>query len=329
MSVKSLPIGRFSESVRKKRAAVVLGAAIAFASAPAIEARADEGGSGFWMPGSFAFQAAVPDPLGFSLETNYYHATQSFDPSRYITRGRNQITGLYASSNLLIVTPTYALLTPGIGGQLELSATLQWGNYTAADPGTTNADTMTGLGDISPAATQKWTVGAHSFMAYAAANIPTGIYDAGRLASTGLGHWSFDSGVGYTYYKEKTGHEFSAVLGFTFNLMNPSTAYQSGVDLHLDLSASQFLTDKFYAGAVGYLYKQISGDTGPGAVFGAFQSSVVGVGPQLGYNLSLGGHDASISTRAYYEVAGQNRPEGWTAWVTFTIALSARPPGDG
>ena len=35
------------------------------------------------------------------------------------------------------------------------------------------------------------------------------------------------------------------------------------------------------------------------------------------------------SARGYYEVAGSNRPEGWTAWLTFTIALSAKPPGDG
>ena len=59
-------------------------------------------------------------------------------PTLDITRGRNQITGLYTSSNLMLFAPTYALLTPGIGGQLELSATLQWGNYTAADPGTTD-----------------------------------------------------------------------------------------------------------------------------------------------------------------------------------------------
>ena len=261
--------------------------------------------------------------LGLSIETNYYHATQSTDPSLNITRGRNQITGLYTSTNLMIFTPTYAVATPGLGGQLELSVTVPMGNYTAADPGTTNADSMTALGDISPAATQKWTVGAHNFMAYVAGNIPVGGYDSSRLASTGLGHWSVDSGAGYTYFKEGTGREYSAVLGFTFNMMNPSTAYLSGVDLHLDVSASQFLTDKFYAGVVGYLYDQISGDTGPGATFGAFPARVVGVGPQAGYTFSLGGRDASLSARAYYEVAGLNRPQGWTAWLTFTIAIGA------
>jgi hypothetical protein len=315
--------------VSRKKAVVALGAAVAVASGAMSEARADEGGSGFWMPGSFAFQAAMPAPLGLSLETNYYHATQATDPSLNITRGANQITGLYTSSNLMIFTPTYAIATPGIGGQTEFGVTVQYGNYTAADPGTTHADSITALGDISPSLTQKWTVDVHNFMVYGAANMPTGAYDPLHLATLGLGHWSFDTGVGYTYFKQETGLEFSAVLGFTINLMNPSTSYQSGVDMHVDMSAAKLFSNNFYVGAAGYLYQQLSADSGPGASFGAFTSSVMGVGPQAGYTFSVGGHDSSISARAYYEVAGANRPEGWTAWLTFTIAFSPKPAGDG
>ncbi|MDP1748763.1 MAG: transporter [Reyranella sp.] len=289
---------------------------------PAPEARADEGGSGYWLPGSFAWQAAVPSAIGFTIETAYYHATQSTDPSLSVSRGNNLIFGLYTSSNFLMVTPTYAMATPGIGGQLELSLTFQMGNYTAADAGTTIADSMTAMGDLSPAVAQKWVADAHNFMAYAAGNIPVGSYDPSRLATTGLGHWAVDGGLGYTYYDDKSGREFSAVLGLTYNFMNPSTAYQSGIDLHLDLSASQALNDSFYAGVVGYIYNQISGDTGSGATLGAFPSRVVGVGPQVGYNFSLGGRDVQMNARAYYEVAGQNRPVGWNAWLTFTIALA-------
>ena len=290
--------------------------------APIAAVRADEGGSGYWLPGSFAWQAAVPSAIGFTIETSYYHATQSTDPSLNVSRGNNLISGLYTSSNFLMVTPTYAMATPRIGGQLELSLTFQMGNYTAADAGTTTADSMTAMGDLSPAVAQKWVSGAHNFMAYAAGNVPVGSYDPSRLATTGLGHWAVDGGAGYTYYDDKSGREFSAVLGLTYNFMNPITAYQSGIDLHLDLSASQALNDKFYAGVVGYIYNQITGDSGSGAVLGAFTSRVVGVGPQVGYNFSLGGRDVQMNARAYYEVAGLNRPEGWNAWLTFTIALA-------
>ena len=103
-------------------------------------------------------------------------------------------------------------------------------------------------------------------MAYAAGNIPVGAYDPSRLATTGLGYWAVDGGAGYTYYDEAKGHEFSAVLGFTYSFMNQNTAYQTGIDMHLDLSASQYLNDNFYAGVAGYFYNQITGDSGPGAV---------------------------------------------------------------
>jgi hypothetical protein len=308
------------------KAAVALLAAAVFVSAPLVSvpivaARADEGGSSFWLPGSFAWQAAVPSAIGFTIETAYYHATASLDPSVSVSRGNNAITGLYTSSNFLMVTPTYAMATPGIGGQLELSLTFQMGNYTAADAGTTIADSMTAIGDLSPAVAQKWVADVHNFMVYATGNVPVGSYDPSRLATTGLGRWAVDGGAGYTYYDEKSGREFSAVLGLTYNFMNPSTAYQSGLNLHLDLSASQALNDSFYAGVVGYIYNQITGDTGSGATLGAFPSRVVGVGPQVGYNFSLGGRDVQMNTRAYYEVGGQNRPQGWNAWLTFSIAL--------
>ncbi len=301
--------------------AVALLAAAVFVSAPHMEARADEGGSSFWLPGSFAWQAAAPSALGFTIETAYYHATATLDPSVSVSRGNNAVTGLFTSSNFLMVTPTYAMATPGIGGQLELSLTFQMGNYTAADAGTTLADSMTAIGDLSPAVAQKWTADVHNFMVYATGNVPVGNYDPSRLATAGLGRWAVDGGIGYTYYEQKSGREFSAVLGLTYNFMNPSTAYQSGLNLHLDLSASQELNDSFYAGVVGYIYQQITGDTGSGATLGAFPSSVLGVGPQLGYNFSLGGRDVQMNTRAYYEIAGQNRPQGWNAWLTFSIAL--------
>ena len=305
------------------KAAVACFATAVFMSVSTLDARADEGGSGFWLPGSFAAQAAVPVACGFTVETSYYHGTANTHPTLNVTRGNNVTSGLDTSSNFLSVTPTYALATPGLGGQLELSLTFLMGNYTAADPGTTFSDSMTALGDLSPSATQKWTMGVHNFMAYAAANVPVGGYDPSRLATTGLGYWAVDGGAGYTYFDEAKGHEFSAVLGLTYSFMNPNTAYQTGVDLHLDLSASQYLNDKFYAGVAGYFYNQITGDSGSGAVLGAFLGRVAGVGPQVGYDFSLGGREGTLSARAYYEFAAQNRPYGWNAWLTLSIALGA------
>jgi hypothetical protein len=92
------------------------------------------------------------------------------------------------------------------------------------------------------------------------------------------------SGV-LTYLNPQTGHEVSAVLGFTYNCLNRSTQYQNGVDLHLDRGASQFLTQQVQVGVVGYVYKEVGCDSESGDRVGCFQSQVLGIGPQPGFVL--------------------------------------------
>jgi hypothetical protein len=213
-----------------------------------------------------------------------------------------------------------------------LGVTALWGNYASTISATLVApsgrrlsgevgDSMTAFGDLFPTATLKWNNGVNNFMAYVTANVPIGAYDVNRQATVGMGRWALDGGLGYTWYKEDTGVELSAVAGLTYNFMNPHTAYQSGIDLHVELSASKYLTERFLVGAVGYAYQQITGDSGRGATLGPFMSRVAGVGPQLGYDFALGRRSASLSARGYYEFAAQNRPQGWTAWLTFVVSL--------
>ena len=108
-----------------------------------------------------------------------------------------------------------------------------------------------------------------------------------RLSNLGIGHGAIDAGGGYTYFNPATGHEFSGVLGFTYNFINTSTQYQNGVDMHFDWGASQFLTKQVQVGLVGYVYKEIGCDSGSGDRVGCFQSQVFGVGPQFGYVFPL------------------------------------------
>ena len=82
-----------------------------------------------------------------------------------------------------------------------------------------------------------------------------------------------------------------------------------------------FCTEPTSAGATGYFYQQITADSGPGATLGPFISRVAGVGPQLGYDFAHGHRSVSISARGYYEFAGQNRPQGFVAWLTFVVSL--------
>ncbi len=71
-------------------------------------------------------------------------------------------------------------------------------------------------------------------MTYVTGDAPVGTYEAARLANIGIGHGAVDAGAGYTYFDPETGHEASGVLGFTYNMINPATHYQNGVDVHFD-----------------------------------------------------------------------------------------------
>lgn len=62
-------------------------------------ARADESGTSFWQLGSYASQAAIPQPVGFSVETTYYSASVSADTTVNSTRGGRTQTGVSTRSN--------------------------------------------------------------------------------------------------------------------------------------------------------------------------------------------------------------------------------------
>ena len=146
---------------------------------------------------------------------------------------------------------------------------------------------MTGFGDLLPHVHSALESGVHNWMTYITGDIPVGAYDPNRLANIGIGHGAIDAGGGYTYFNPQTGHEFSAVLGFTYNFENQDTQYKNGIDMHLDWGASQFLTKQWQIGLVGYFYNQLSCDSGSGDRVGCFKSRVIGVGPQIGLHLPI------------------------------------------
>jgi Putative MetA-pathway of phenol degradation len=101
----------------------------------------------------------------------------------------------------------------------------------------------------------------NNFMTYIATDVPLG-YDASSLANLSIGHYAIDGGGAYTYLDSQAGNEFSAIAGVTYNFVNPYTDYRNGVDFHFDWGASHFLTKQLLVGAVGYVYHQLTGDSG-------------------------------------------------------------------
>ncbi len=160
-------------------------------------------------------------------------------------------------------------------------------------------------------------------MAYVAGDIPVGSYNPNRLSNIGIGHAAIDAGGAYTYLNTKTGTEVSATLGFTKNFWNPSTNYTNGIDSHLDLAASQFITEQFFVGVAGYYYQQLTADSGQLALLGPNESRTRGVGPQIGYNFSVGGVSIYTNLRGYTEFGSFRRLQGHSIYATVSVPLSA------
>jgi hypothetical protein len=257
-----------------------------------------------------------------------------FNPTLNVSLNAN----VHAVADLGFVAPSYVFATPFLGGQAEATVLAVYANNNASLDATLTGtlggipftrssalqqDTM-GFGDLAPMFIDRWNAGVNNYMVYLAGDIPVGLYSSSNLANIGIGHGAIDGGVGYTYLDQKAGHEFSAVLGFTGNFENHSTGYTSGVDSHLDWGASQFLTKQLQVGLVGYAYEQLTPDHGCAPQLCPFESRVLGIGPQIGFIFPVAGMQGYLNLKAYGELANNDRPDGWNAWLTFV--LSPAPP---
>jgi len=298
--------------------------------APWTGAAADEGGVAFWLSGQYASLAAAPSSPGWSLPTQIYYYRGSADSSTTFSPGETLTAGLTSSdSPLLFLEPTYAPYTPVFGAQAALGIGLGYArNIAQVDVAVSQqgieqnrGDSVWGGTDLTPIASVAWSRGVHNWMTYLTGNVPLGSYDSQRLANIGIGHAAIDAGAGYTYLNPRSGREFSAVAGLTYNWENPSTQYQNGIDSHLDWGVSQFRPANWQVGLAGYVYCQLTGDSGSGDDVGAFKSAVAAVGPQVGYSFKAGGQQWYMNVRGYWEFWAQNRTEGYALFVTLNIPI--------
>jgi hypothetical protein len=306
----------------------------AMASAPS-SAHADAGGVGFWLPGGMGSLSAVPGTPGWSLTSLYLHLEANAGAGKELQNNASVVTGLHARADAVAFLPAYTFETPVLGGQLTVGVAGVPGNVginigaTLTGPlgnqASGNArDERTTFADVYYLGMLKWNQGVNNYMWYVLGNIPSGTYDSTRLANLSPGYTAIDSGFGYTYLNPHTGHEFSAVAGLTYNGMNDALQYRNGVDFHFDWAASHFIGKSVHVGIAGYVYQQITGDSGAGAKLGEFKGHSVGIGPQIGFFFKAWeGYTGYLNIRGYWDVVTENRPTTQTAMVTLSFAPSA------
>jgi hypothetical protein len=295
--------------------------------------RAEEGGSGHYLPGAMAsFVDAVPPSETFIARYNFVYYNGSFGGNpipfaRLVATNVNAES--YASGLTLLWRPPLDL---GEKWSFAFSTTIPYvwldvsGDAAATlpngMPGPTvkRSDSVSGIGDIvlMPVMLNYKFTPDFSVNFRTAIYAPTGSYELGRLANTGKNFWTIEPTVGFMYFGQKNGREASLFVGCDFNTENDDTNYKSGDQFHIDGTLAQHFPlggGLAGVGVTGYWYQQITGDSGAGATFGDFQGTTAGVGPAISYIHKIGKVDMLAELKWLHEVEAQKRLEGDFIWL--------------
>ena len=294
------------------------------------QALAAENAAGVYPLGSHTPLSGALPPPGVYFANDLYYYSGDADPSHTLPFNAKLIANVHADVWIEVPTILWSTTSLLAGGNLVFSASLPIGGPSIdAGVGVTppvppivfiNAhDSVSTFGDPYLTASIGWHSETWHWTAGLGVNVPIGDYQAGEIANVAFHRWAVDLYGGVTSLDMKTGREFSALGGFTFNGENPDTDYKTGTEFHLDFGALQHFPNGFALGLVGYYYQQLSGDSGSGAVLGDFEGRVVALGGTVEYTFKAGDTQVTTRLKVFDEFAVENRLEGTAAY--FTVAL--------
>ncbi len=292
--------------------------------------RAEEGGTGHYIPGGLATLIDLPPTQpGWVVQPLFLHYEGEASRSRTFPIAGLVTGGLEAKIDALVFGPIYTFEPKVLGAYYSVGAYVPYmwvevsASLSTAFGSLSRTDRTNGVGDITLIpAMLAWTSGSWQYSALAQVYAPTGSYKVGQLANLGLNYWTFDPSVGVTYSNEETGFSFSVLSGIAINTENEDTKYRSGSVLHVEASAQQHFqhgNSLLGIGVNGFIYEQITDDSGAGALLGAFRGRSAGIGPVVSYIRPVGGTTLVLEARWLPELSTKNRLEGDYLW--FKAAL--------
>ena len=145
-----------------------------------------------------------------------------------------------------------------------------------------------GWGDMNLQFQLGWDGESFSHTVYLLGVIPTGRYDTGFYPIIGLNRPSLDLGWAFTYFDKNSKLQINGAVGFMASMENYATQYQTGNEFHAEWAIGYKFDNGLLIGVVGYDYRQLTGDSGPGALLGPFESLGDAVGPGLSYSTLIG-----------------------------------------
>lgn len=297
--------------------------------------RAEEGGSGHYLPGATAsFIDALPGRETFSYVNAFTYYNGSAGGTRQLKLGGQVVANLdatvYAATSILLYQTPWKIFD----GQFAAAVAIPYlwmdvkGDVQAGPIGGNQGDSANGFGDIQILPLMLgWKKGDVSYGATLGVYAPTGEFELGQLANLGKNYWTFEPGLSVSWLSSKIGTEVSLFSGFDFSTRNDKTDYQSGNIFHLDATVAQHLPlfgGFVGAGANAFWYQQVTADSGNGAVLGDFEGRTVGVGPVVSYATKVGrGKKTDLAAELKWlpELDVEKRLKGDTIWFKLALAF--------
>jgi hypothetical protein len=291
----------------------------------ATQVHSAEGGYSNYLPGAYGdFGMALAPPDGWTLRNDLYYYTADADET--VRSGRVE-ADVELDILMNMTSVFYKTDFTLFGGQYVAGVAIPW---VRADieagielgPIRQEIDASdSGLGDVTliPLALY-WNEGRYHWAFTHSIVTPTGDYDADNDVNPGLNYWSFDTNFALTYLNEETGKDLSFNLGYIYNTENDDTDYQTGQELHLDFVFNQFLSESFAIGLHGFYLKQITGDSGSGALLGDFKAEAAGVGPAAMWSRAVGDQEVVFIAKWIHEFHAERRLEGDHFYLSFALS---------
>ncbi len=302
-----------------KKAQIATSLAILLAQFPEL-ADAGEGAFSNYFPGAYGslLPGVAPEPGYVFANVNLLYNAKA---SRAVGQGQIQ-TSIESSAFYSLFQGLHVWDEPALGGRFAIGGYLPLGyaSYDASVGELATSQDEFALGDIGLIpASYYWSSGNFHANVYGLIIAPTGEYSTNSSVNIGRNYWSIDTVAALTWFNPDSGTEFSVVPGFMFNSENPDTNYRTGTEFHMDFMFNQFVSEEWALGLHGYVYSQLTGDSGSGALLGDFKGEAVGIGPAISWIPKSAGGAVALSASWIHDVHSENRLSGDYATISFGI----------
>lgn len=271
-------------------------------------AQATEQGGSIFPHGTENFMAGALPPPGLygMVFVNRYHADRLND-----AQGRDlQVPNFEVTANVVAPRVVWRPDLKVWGGDLAVHAIAPLVNLKVSTPA--GSQTQSGLGDMTVGVALGYhhSPQLHTVVALDT-YLPTGGYDMNDIANIGRNHAAIEPVFALSYI-DPQGFNGDVRMGYLINLRNSATDYKSGQEFHFDYAAGWGLGNGWTLGVGGYYKKQITGDSGSGAVAGSNKYSGFAIGPNVKYDSGQGWF---VTAKWQKESHVKNAAQGDAFWL--------------